>query len=57
MEAQERSQIVAVGESFGQVWLPLPLLLDEVDDFMWVGAAYVSHVAVDLGEVFSDFQG
>ncbi len=57
MEAQERSQIVAVGEGFGQVRLPLPLLLDEVDDFVRVGAAYVSHVAVDLGEVFSDFQG
>jgi hypothetical protein len=57
MEAQERSQIVAVGKGFGQVWLPLLLLLDEVDDFVRVGAAYVSHVAVDLGEVFSDFQG
>jgi hypothetical protein len=57
MEAQERLQIVAVGEGFGQVWLPLPLLLDVVDDFVWVGAAYVSHVVVNLGEVFSDFQG
>ncbi len=57
MEAQERSQIVAVGEGFGQVWLPLLLLLDEVDDFVRVRAAYISHVAVDLGEVFSDFQG
>jgi hypothetical protein len=57
MKAQERSQIVAVGEGFGQVRLPLLLLLDEVNDFVRVRAAYISRVVVNLGEVFSDFQG
>ncbi len=55
VEAQEGTQVVAVGESLCDIGFPLPLFLDEVYDFMRVWAAYVSRVLIDLGEELGDF--
>ena len=54
VEAQECTQVVAVGECLCDVGLPLSLLQDKVNDFMWVGAVYVPSVAIDLGKVLND---
>ena len=55
VEAQEGTQVVAVDESLRDIRFPLPLFLDEIYDFMWVWAACLSRVPIDLGEELGDF--
>ena len=57
MQSKQGPQIIATGESFGQVWFPLALLLDVVDDCVGVGRSHIGHIVIELSKIPRQFQG
>jgi hypothetical protein len=56
MQMKESSQVVTVRECLRQIWFPLPLLLDKINDFVGVRGSDVSQIAVELTEILGEFQ-
>jgi hypothetical protein len=57
VQPKERPQVVAADECFCQVWFPLTLFLNIINDFMRVRGADITQVAVYLAKVTCQLEG
>lgn len=56
MKVEEGAQVVPGCKRFSQVWFPLRLCLDVIDDFEGVRAVDDWDVLIMLGEIFCETQ-